>query len=140
MSRISLGTQTDFRESETQTLPCSLNNRKYSGELGAMSMLKYGKGLPVQNSEDLEYVDKLREQHDKEVNLPPKGDPLRPILQRKIIESKYQIEMNLREKSTKNSRNWKVSNMKNAIDEYSDNNAAQLGMLAINIFISLLRR
>ena len=91
MSRISLGTQTDFRESETQTIPCSLNSKKYSGELGAMSMLKYGKGLPVQNSEDLEFVDQLREQHDKEVNLPAKGDPLRPILQRKIIEDKYQI-------------------------------------------------
>ena len=126
MSRISLGTQTDFRESETQTLPCSLNNKKYSGELGAMSMLKYGKGLPVQTSQDLEYVDQLREQHDKEANLPPKGDPLRPILQRKIIENKYQIEMNLSQKSGVKTKNWKVHNMKNAVDEYTDQSAMQL--------------
>ena len=43
------------------------------GELGALSMLKYGRGLPVQTDEDLVYVDKLRENYEKERNLPPKG-------------------------------------------------------------------
>ena len=71
--RVTFGTQTDFRESETQTIPCSLNNTPMKGELGALSMLKYGRGLPVQTDEDLVYVDKLRENYEKERNLPPKG-------------------------------------------------------------------
>ena len=48
--RSSLGTQTDFRESEVQTLPCSLTapNQAIKGELGALEVLKYGRGLPAQ--------------------------------------------------------------------------------------------
>ena len=37
-------------------------------------MLKYGRGLPVQTQEDLVFVDKLRENYEKERNLPPKGE------------------------------------------------------------------
>ena len=45
-----MGTQTDFRESEVQTLPCSLTapNQAIKGELGALEVLKYGRGLPAQ--------------------------------------------------------------------------------------------
>ena len=72
--RVTFGTQTDFRESETQTLPTSLTSSPVKGELGALSMLKYGRGLPVQTQEDLVFVDKLRENYEKERNLPPKGE------------------------------------------------------------------
>lgn len=121
----SFGTQTDFRESEMQTVPCSLE-ANVKGELGALGILKYGRGLPVQNSEDLEVVDQIREQYEKEKTLPPKGDPRRPILQRKIIESKHQIEMGLKEKASSKVRHWKVANMKAAVDEWADFSASQL--------------
>ena len=39
-------------------------------------MLKYGRGLPVQTQEDLVFVDKLRENYEKERNLPPKGETI----------------------------------------------------------------
>ena len=83
-------------------------------------MLKYGRGLPVQNSEDLDVVDELREQHQQEKSLPPKGDPRRPILQRKIIETKHKIEVGLKEKAANKVRYSKVANMKAAVDEWAD--------------------
>ncbi len=55
-------------------MPCTLR-KDVPGELGALSMLRYGKGLPIQNREDLAMVDKLRRQYEKESKLPPKGDP-----------------------------------------------------------------
>ena len=96
------------------------------GELGALSVLKYGRGLPVQTSEDLEIVAKIREQHAKERTLPPRGDPRRPIFQRKIIESKQQLEMGLQEKASNRLRHTKVANMTAAVDEWSDYTAQAL--------------
>lgn len=126
--RVTFGTQTDFRESEAQTLPCSLNSngKIIKGELGALSMLRYGRGLPVETSEDLEVVDKLRHQHEKEEKLPPKGDPRRPILQRKLVESKYQIELGLRERASAKTKNWKAEQMRSAVDEWADVSAQHL--------------
>ena len=80
----------------------------------------------MQTSDDIEVVDKLREQHDKERKLPPQGDPRRPILQRKIVESKYQIEMGLQEKASTRVRHWKVSHMNAAVNQCSDYTAQQL--------------
>ena len=45
-------------------------------------MLKYGRGLPVQTQEDLVFVDKLRENYEKERNLPPKGEIILVFLKR----------------------------------------------------------
>ena len=65
------------------------------------------------DSEDLEIVDRLCQEHQKEKALPPKGDPRRPILQRKIIESKQQIEMGIKEKALKRSRQYRQENFRN---------------------------
>ena len=54
------------------------------------------------------------------------GDPRRPILQRKLIESKYQIEMDLKQTHASKSRHWKVENMKSAVDDWANNSAQQL--------------
>ena len=54
------------------------------------------------------------------------GDPRRPILQKKLIESKYQIEMDLKQTQASKSRHWKVENMKSAVDDWANNSAQQL--------------
>ena len=55
-------------------MPCTLK-KNVQGELGALSMLEYGKGLPIETADDLDVVDKLRKHYQKETKLPPKGDP-----------------------------------------------------------------
>ena len=62
----------------------------------------------------------------QEKSLPPKGDPRRPILQRKIIETKHKIEVGLKERASNKVRYSKVASMKEAVDEWADFSALQL--------------
>ena len=48
------------------------------------------------------------------------------ILSLTLIETKHQIELGLKEKASKKHRQYKVANMKAAVDEWADFSAQQL--------------
>ena len=48
------------------------------------------------------------------------------ILLLTLIETKHQIELGLKEKASKKHRQYKVANMKAAVDEWADFSAQQL--------------
>ena len=51
---------------------------------------------------------------------------LQLILSLTLIETKHQIELGLKEKASKKHRQYKVANMKAAVDEWADFSAQQL--------------
>jgi hypothetical protein len=57
-TKVSFGTQTDFREIEVQTEPCTISYEnddviKRRPEVTSLSILKNGRGLPIQSTDDL---------------------------------------------------------------------------------------
>ena len=56
--KISFGTQTDFREMEVQTDPCTISYDdddvvRRKPEVASLAMLTHGRGLPVKTHDDL---------------------------------------------------------------------------------------
>jgi hypothetical protein len=57
-SKVSFGTQTDFREIEVQTEPCTISYEndeviRRKPEVTSLSILKHGRGLPIKTFDDL---------------------------------------------------------------------------------------
>ena len=65
-ARVSFGTQTDFREIEVQTEPCTISYDnddviRRKPEVTSLSILKHGRGLPVKTFDDLvRFVDQTK--------------------------------------------------------------------------------
>ena len=91
---MSFMTQTDYRESEVQTDPCTLDYvydyKDVLPEVSALEGLHYDHGLPVRQTTqeaDLEVVRGLvAVKHERE-RLPTVGDPTRALAQRRLIEN-----------------------------------------------------
>ena len=57
--------QTDYRENNTQTDPCTLTELDdYTQEIGCLRGLEFDYGLPVQNSQDLNRINSYRKLHN----------------------------------------------------------------------------
>ena len=56
--KISFGTQTDYREADIQTEPCTIDYAdddviRRNPEVTSLAMLRHGRGLPVKTNDDL---------------------------------------------------------------------------------------
>ena len=88
-------TQTDYRESEVQTDPCTLDfvydYKDVLPEVSALESLHYDHGLPTRTHEDLEVVEGLRLIKAGKERLPTVGDPRRSIAQNRLIENQSNV-------------------------------------------------
>ena len=63
--KISFGTQTDYRESDIQTEPCTIDYAdddviRRNPEVTSLAMLRHGRGLPVKTNDDLVSFKRIR--------------------------------------------------------------------------------
>ena len=63
--KISFGTQTDYRETDIQTEPCTIDYAdddviRRNPEVTSLAMLRHGRGLPVKTNDDLVSFKRIR--------------------------------------------------------------------------------
>ena len=124
-------TQTDFRDSEVQTDPCTLDYvydyKDVLPEVSALETLTYeNHGLPVSDANDLAVVESLKLQKARHDRLPTVGDPMRSLAQRRLIESQNQVEVALRSKSSGRRRLARNQQMRDAVTEFAETSAMLL--------------
>ncbi|XP_054858661.1 cilia- and flagella-associated protein 91 isoform X2 [Eublepharis macularius] len=94
-----VGTQTDYRDSEAQTDPYSPEYVVSSGsipELLTLATLTWGRGLPATQAE-VEVIERAREKRAWEATLPPLNDALHVAKRRRMMEEMERNEWAFRE-------------------------------------------
>eukprot|EP00899_Mesostigma_viride_P006654 jgi/Mesvir1/15990/Mv08295-RA.1 len=95
-----VGTQTDYRESETQTAPYTpdviLKEGEPVPEVMLLQHLTFGQGLPAGQAE-MEMIDKIREKVSFEASLPPLDTEENILLWRKMMDKFEHKEFKERE-------------------------------------------
>ncbi|NXP17584.1 CFA91 protein, partial [Scytalopus superciliaris] len=94
-----LGTQTDYRDSEAQTDPYSPQYTVHGGsipELLTLATLSWGRGLPA-GLEEVEMIDRAREKRAWEASLPPMDSPSNTAKRLKMMEEMERKEWAFRE-------------------------------------------
>ncbi|XP_072369795.1 cilia- and flagella-associated protein 91 isoform X2 [Scyliorhinus torazame] len=94
-----VGVQTDFRDSETQTEPYSPEYVVRPGsapELLTLAALKFGRGLPAGLAE-VEMIERARAKHAWEATLPPLSDHAQREKRKKMMEAMERNEWAFRE-------------------------------------------
>lgn len=123
-------TQTDYRESEAQTDPCTLDfvydYKDVLPEVSALETMRYGRGLPVRSQEDFEVVEGLKAVKAAKEHLPTVGDHRRSLAQQRIIENESNIERALRSRSSGRRRVARNQQMRNAVQEFAETSAMLL--------------
>ena len=116
----SIGIQTLFRESSTQTDPASnLGQIERDGsflEILELDSLSYGKGLPVSMYE-IELISKMREKRAFNDALPPLSDESCFNLRRKITQEQEVREWASTEKEYKNENNKRLLKLQNILEK-----------------------
>ncbi|XP_071616580.1 cilia- and flagella-associated protein 91 [Heliangelus exortis] len=95
-----LGTQTDYRDGETQTDPYSpeyVIRGSSVPELLTLATLTWGRGLPA-GLDEVEMIERAREKRAWEATLPPMDSPSQIAKWRKMMEDMERKEWALREK------------------------------------------
>eukprot|EP00003_Mantamonas_plastica_P004068 TRINITY_DN1319_c0_g1_i1.p1 TRINITY_DN1319_c0_g1~~TRINITY_DN1319_c0_g1_i1.p1 ORF type:complete len:280 (-),score=52.77 TRINITY_DN1319_c0_g1_i1:50-889(-) len=98
-----VGTQTDYRESETQTDPYTpdpIFEEGSEAELLTLTHLKFGQGLPAGQYE-VEMIERARQRREFNAQLPPIDDPSTFELRRKMLEEQELREWEEREEQIK---------------------------------------
>lgn len=140
---VSTTTQTEFRDSEAQTEPCSLASAKKlldTSALGALEPLKIGHGLPVTSPLEIEVARGLYEQqqkmkeildptdvseHKKSQSRPPVtthtllNDLKRSASLRKVLENRYKSEFRLQQSYSTKARAMRLESMRNALESFT---------------------
>ena len=104
-------TQTDYRESETQTDPFSPENYIPKGTTPEILLLKnhrYNAGLPP-SMEEMRFIEENRERIAFEGALPPTSDEASFMLRRKLMEDQEFKEWRKREGEIKRVQNERLN-------------------------------
>jgi hypothetical protein len=137
------GTQSDYRESEAQTLPYApdyvipapsdkqaylnaKNNTDGNPEVLTIEHLSFANGLPVGLSE-VEHIERMRAKRAFEASLPPLSDVSKLKLRQKLMEEWEEAEWAEREKEIARLQEERLDVLKRAIDareEESERTAA----------------
>lgn len=95
-----IGVQTMYRESQTQTDPYTADYITSPGqanpEVLAIAHLTYGNGLPA-SMEEIQLIQRLREKKDFEASLPPITDEQSMLTRKKMLEARELKEWAIRE-------------------------------------------
>eukprot|EP00003_Mantamonas_plastica_P004069 TRINITY_DN1319_c0_g1_i2.p1 TRINITY_DN1319_c0_g1~~TRINITY_DN1319_c0_g1_i2.p1 ORF type:complete len:682 (-),score=250.96 TRINITY_DN1319_c0_g1_i2:263-2308(-) len=112
-----VGTQTDYRESETQTDPYTpdpIFEEGSEAELLTLTHLKFGQGLPAGQYE-VEMIERARQRREFNAQLPPIDDPSTFELRRKMLEEQELREWEEREEQIKRVQDQRIELLKEAI-------------------------
>jgi hypothetical protein len=105
-----IGTQTDYRDQETQTEPYSPEYKVVPGEapeILTLAALKHGRGLPAGVAE-VEMIERARDKRAWEASLPPLTDPEQFQKRRIMMEAREKHEWQLREKQIQEIQNARL--------------------------------
>ena len=105
-------TQSDFRESETQTVPYTPPHVVREGEnpeVLTLTALKYGEGLPAGLNE-VRMIERAREKRIFEASLPPMTDELSLSLRRTMMSEQELRDWNVREEQIFEVQQEKLAN------------------------------
>jgi len=121
----SVGTQSVYRESSTQTLPYSpdyiieegqLENDPFTRELIALESLHFGQGLPITRNE-MRLIQNLREKMEFDRSLPTGTDSASFAKRKKMLEEREIAEWMMREQEMKKEQALKLAAITEAINE-----------------------
>eukprot|EP00043_Microstomoeca_roanoka_P018389 m.196333 g.196333 ORF g.196333 m.196333 type:complete len:742 (-) comp16816_c5_seq1:276-2501(-) len=101
---VTIGTQTDYRDSEAQTDPYTPEYTVRPGsapEVLTLATLSFGYGLPAGIAE-VEMIERARQRREWESQLPPADDPYRAIERAKAMEEQELKEWQHRERQIQN--------------------------------------
>ena len=141
---MTIGTQSDYRESEAQTLPYApdyvipapsdkqaymnaKNNTDGNPEVLTIEHLSFANGLPVGLAE-VEHIERMRAKRAFEASLPPLSDVSKLKLRQKLMEEWEEAEWAEREREIAKLQEERLDVLKRAIDareEESERTAAE---------------
>lgn len=114
-----MGTQTDYRDQETQTEPYSPEYKVVPGEapeILTLAALKHGRGLPAGVAE-VEMIERARDKRAWEASLPPLTDPDQFHKRRMMMEAREKHEWALRERQIQEIQNARLEVLQNMLAE-----------------------
>jgi hypothetical protein len=130
-AKINLRQKCRFREIEVQTEPCTISYEndeviQRKPEVTSLSILKHGRGLQIKTFDDLDLVDELLRHRALEMRLPASGDPMRPVIQRAILQRRQTVEVALDQKCFNNLMCQRTRQMQSDVRYFGDTSHRQL--------------
>ncbi|NXX91488.1 CFA91 protein, partial [Centropus bengalensis] len=118
-----LGTQTDYRDGETQTDPYSPEYVVLGGsipELLTLATLTWGRGLPA-GLDEVEMIERAREKRAWEATLPPYNDVSQLMKRRKMMDAMEREEWAFREQEIEKLQAFRLKVLKKLLQKRQNN-------------------